>query len=287
MLNDHDGVDGKYNSESRSGFIDCGRLPTGPLSTHQRSSRTTTTTMMPANGKPVLPPIDVQGPLMPPTTTRSPSKLRKSLSVDSFVRLTRPDEPPATSVPATAAARYTSPPDDRPPSSPRVRTYSVSTADTSSRESPLPRTLSDPTVPPRLSNRDRPRRTSEQPLPLNLPPTRPRPSPPNDLARTGPLPGSSHYHPFRESSTSRARSGSLGLRNPTSGVAMVINTQLSSVRFKPHYLLSVNLSRLALRCQVNPLSPSPSLVLMGAGRAASLRKGAKPMRCPNLRQACP
>lgn len=185
---------------------------------------------MPTDGKPVLPPLDVHGPLMPPTTTRSPSKLRKSLSVDSFVRLTRPDEPSPTSVPATAAARYAAPPSDRLSSSPRVRTYSVSTADTSSRESPLPRTLSDPIVPPRLSKgRDRPRRTSEEPLLLNIPPTRPRPSPLNDLARAGPLPGSSQYNPFRKASTSRARSGSLGMSNPTSGVAMVINTQLASV----------------------------------------------------------
>lgn len=165
-----------------------------------------------------------------PSTARSPSKLRKSLSVDSFVRLTRPDEPSTSTVPATAAARYTSPPNDRPPSSSRVRTYSVSTADTSSRESSLPRTLSDPTVPPRLSkSRERTRRISEEPLPLNLPQTRPRPSPLNDLARTGRLPGTSQYNPVRKSSTSRARSGSLGMNNPTSGVAMVINTQLSSM----------------------------------------------------------
>ncbi|KAF9652037.1 hypothetical protein BDM02DRAFT_3109806, partial [Thelephora ganbajun] len=132
---------------------------------------------MPTVGKPVLPPIDVQSPFMPSTTTRSPSKLRKSLSVDSFVRLTRPDEPSTSSVPATAA-RCTAPPNDHPPSPSRVRTHSVSTADTSSRESSLPRTLSDPTDPPRPSRgRDRPRRTSEEPLPLNLPPTRPRPSP--------------------------------------------------------------------------------------------------------------
>lgn len=187
---------------------------------------------MPADGKPILPPIDVQGPFMSPTATRSPSKLRKSLSVDSFVRLTRPDEPPTSPVPATAAARYTAPPNDRLPSPPRVRTYSVSTADTSSRESSLPRSLSDHTDPPRPSkSRDRPRRTSEEPLLPNLPPTRPRPSPLNDLARTGPLPGPSQYNSLRKSSTSRARSGSLGMSNPTSGIAMVINTQLASVRF--------------------------------------------------------
>lgn len=169
---------------------------------------------------------------MSPTTTCSPSKLRKSLSVDSFVRLTRPDEPPTSPVPATAAARYTAPPNNRPPSSPRVRTYTVSTADTSSRESPLPRTLSDPIVPPRLSkSKDRPRRTSEEPLHLNPPPARPRPPPPNDLARKGSLPGPSQYNPLRKPSASRARSGSLGMSNPTSGVAMVINTQLASVRF--------------------------------------------------------
>lgn len=188
---------------------------------------------MPADGKPVLPPIDVQNPLTSPTTTCSPSKLRKSLSVDSFVRLTRPDEPSTSSVPATAAARYTAPPDDRPPSPPRARTYSVSTADTSSRDSSLPRTLSDPTSPPRPSkSRDRPRRTSEEPLPSNLPPTKARPSPLNDPARTGPLPCPSQYNPLRKSSTSRARSGSLGMSNPTSGVAMVVNTQLNSVRSK-------------------------------------------------------
>lgn len=216
----------------RSGFVDCGTVPTDPLLNTRQPSKTTTATTMPANGKPVLPPIDVQGPLMPPATARSPSKLRKSLSVDSFVRLTRPDEPSTSPVPATAAARYAAPPSDHPSSSPRVRTYSVSTADTSSRESPLPRTLSDPTVPPRLSkNRDRPRRTSEEPLHLNPPPTRLRPSPPNDLARTGPLPGPSQYNPFRKSSTSRARSGSLGVNNQASGVAMVINTQHVSVCF--------------------------------------------------------
>ena len=191
---------------------------------------------MPADGKPTLPPVNVQDPLMPPTTTRSPSKLRKSLSVDSFVRLTRPDEPSTDPAPATAAALYLAPADDRPPSSPRVRTYSVSTADTGSRETSLPRTLSDPTVPPRLSKtRDRLRRTSEEPQPLNHPPIRPRPSPLNDLTRTGPLPGPSQYNPFRKSSTSRVRSGSLGMSNPTSGVAMVINTQLSSVRFQTPY----------------------------------------------------
>ena len=174
---------------------------------------------------------------MHPPTTRSPSKLRKSLSVDSFVRLTRPDEPSANPAPTTAIARYTAPPDDRPPSSSRVRTYSVSTTDTGSRESSLPRTLSDPTYPPRPSkSKDRPRRTSEDPLPLNLPPTRPRPSPLNDLARTGPLPGPSQFNSFRRSSTSRARSGSLGMSNPTSGVAMVINTQLTSVRSEPSLL---------------------------------------------------
>jgi len=168
---------------------------------------------------------------MPPTTAHSPSKLRKSLSVDSFVRLARPDEPSASSVPATAAPRYTVPPNDRPPSPPRDRTYSVSTTDTSSRDSSLPRTLSDPPNPPRPSkSRDRPRRTSEEPLSSNLPPTRPRPSPLNDLARTGPLPGPSQYNPLRKSSISRTRSGSLGMSNPTSGVAMVINTQLTSVR---------------------------------------------------------
>jgi len=167
---------------------------------------------------------------MPPTTTRSPSKLRKSLSVDSFVRLARPDEL-SSSVPATAAAHYTAPPNDLPPSPPRVRTYSVSTANTSSRESSLPRTLSDPPNPPRPSrSRDRPRRTSEEPLPSNLPPTRPRPSPLNDLARTSPLPGPSQYRPLRNSSIPRTRSGSLGMNNPTSGVAMVVNTQFSSVR---------------------------------------------------------
>ena len=204
-------------------------------STTPTTSRTTTTTM-PADGKPILPPTNVQGPLVVPTPTRSPSKLRKSLSVDSFVRLTRPDEPSTSSVPATAAARYTAPPNDRPPSPPRARTYSVSTADTSSRESSLPRTLSDPTQPPRPSkSRDRPRRTSEEPLLPNLPPTRPRPSPLNDLARTGPLPGPSQYNPLRKSSTSRARSGSLGMSNPTSGVAMVINTQLASVRSYTSY----------------------------------------------------
>ena len=186
---------------------------------------------MPADGKPVLPPIDVQGPFMLPTTTRSPPKLRKSLSVDSFVRLTRPDEPSTTSVPATATARYGASPDDRPPSPSRVRTYSVSTADTSSRESSLPRALSDSTNPPRPpKSRDRPRRASEEPLPSNLPPTRPRPSPLNDLARTGLLPGPSQYNSLGKSSTSRARSGSLGMNNSASGVAMVINTQLNSVR---------------------------------------------------------
>ena len=168
---------------------------------------------------------------MSPTSTHSPSKLRKSLSVDSFVRLARPDEPSTTSVPATVAARRPTPPDDRPPSPSRVRTYSVSTADTSSRESSLPRTLSDPSSPPRsYRSRDRPRRTSEEPLPSNLPPTRPRPSPLNDFARTSSLPGPSQYNPLRKSSTSRSRSGSTGMNNTTSGVAMVINTQLASVR---------------------------------------------------------
>ena len=182
---------------------------------------------MPADGKPVLPPIDVEGSFMSPTTARSPSNLRKSLSVDSFVRLSRPDEPSTTS----AAARSTTSPNDRPPSPSRVRTYSVSTADTSSRESSLPRTLSDPTHRPRsYKSRDRPRRTSEEPLPSNVPPTRPRPSPLNDLARTSTLPGPSQYNPLRKSSTSRTRSGSVGMNNPTSGVAMVINTQLTSVR---------------------------------------------------------
>jgi hypothetical protein len=167
---------------------------------------------------------------MPPTATSSPSKLRKSLSVDSFVRLARPDEVPSSSVPATADARYTAAPDDRSLSPPRVRTDSVSTADTSSRDSSPPPTLSEPTNPPRSSkSRDRPRRTSEEPLPSNVPPTRPRPSPLNDLARTGPLPGSSHHNPLRKSSTSRTRSGSLGMGNPASGVAMVVNTQLTSV----------------------------------------------------------
>lgn len=185
---------------------------------------------MPADGKPVLPPIDVQGPFMPPTTTHSPSKLRKSLSVDSFVRLTRPDEPSSSSVPATAA-RCTASPNDRSPSPPRVRTYSVSTVDTSSRDSSLPRTPSEPSNPPRTSGSgDRPHRTSEEPLPSNLPPTRPRSSPLNDLARTSPLPGSSRYNPFRKSSTSRTRSDSLGMSNSTSGVTVVAGTQLVSVR---------------------------------------------------------
>jgi hypothetical protein len=199
---------------------------------------------MPANGKPVLPPIDVQGPFMPPTTPHSPSKLRKSLSVDSFVRLNRPDEPPTSSVSATAAARYSTPPNDRPPSPSRVRTFSVSTADTSSRESSILRTLSDdPTNPPRSSkSRDRPPRTSEEPLPLNLPPTIPRPSPLNDLGRTGPLPGPSQYNPLGRSSSSRARSGSFGINNPTSGVAMVINTQLASVRPCTSPLRQMNLA---------------------------------------------
>lgn len=187
---------------------------------------------MSLDDKPTLPPVDVQGPSTSPTTTHSPSKLRKSLSVDSFVRLTRPDEPPTDPVPTTAATHNTTPPDVRPPSSPRVRTHSVSTADTGSRESALPRTLSDPTVPPRLSKtRDRPRRISEEPRPLNLPPTRPRPSPLNDLTRTSPHTGPSQFIPSRQPASSRARSGSLGMNNPTSGVAMVINTQLSSVRF--------------------------------------------------------
>ena len=186
---------------------------------------------MPADGKPVLLPIDVQAPFMPPAATSSPPKLRKSLSVDSFVRLARPDEPSASSVPATTAARYTAPPNDRPPSPPRVRTYSVGTADTSSRDSSPPRTLSDSTNPPRPpKSRERPRRTSEEPLLPNLPPTRPRPSPLNDLVRTSPLPGPSQYNPFRKPSVSRSRSGSLGVNSPTSGVAMVINTQLASVR---------------------------------------------------------
>ena len=194
------------------------------------SLSSTTPTTMPVDGKPVLPPIDVEGPFMSPTTTRSPSKLRKSLSVDSFVRLGRPDEPSTASAPGTTAAHSTASPNDRPPSPSRVRTYSVSTADTSSRESSLPRTLSDPTNPPKsYKSRDRPRRTSEEPLPSNVPPTRPRPSPLNDLARTGPLPGPSQYNPLRKSSTSRTRSGSIGMNNPTSGVAMVINTQLTSV----------------------------------------------------------
>lgn len=191
----------------------------------------TTTTTMPADGKPVLPPIDVQGPLMPPATTRSPSQLRKSLSVDSFVRLARPDEPSPTSVPATAAASCITVPHDHPPSPPRVRTYSISTADTSSRESSLPRTLSDPTHPPRpYRSRDRPRRTSEEPLPSNLPPTRPRPSPLSDLARTGPLPGPSQYNPLRKSSAFRARSDSLGMSNPTGGAVMAVSTQVAPVR---------------------------------------------------------
>lgn len=225
-----DDVDGEHNSEGDQGLLIAAEFRQTLSSTHRPPFRTATTTM-PADGKPILPPIDVHGPLMPPTATRSPSKLRKSLSVDSFVRLTRPDEPSTSPVPTTAAARYTTPPNDRPSSSPRVWTNSVSTAGTNPRESPLPRTLSDPTVPPRLSKvRDRPRRTSEEPFSLNLPPTRPRPSPLNDLARTGPLPGPSQYNPFRKSS-SRARSGSLGMSNPTSGVAMVINTQLTSVRF--------------------------------------------------------
>lgn len=180
---------------------------------------------MPADGKPVLPPIDVQGPFAPPTTAHSPSKLRRSLSVDSFVRLTRPDEPSTSSIPATAAPRYAAPPNDHPTSSPRVRTYSVSTTDTSSRDSSLPRTLSEFPDPPRPSkSRDGTRRTSEEPLPSNLPPTKPRPSPLNDLIRTGP------QHNPRKTSALRARSGSLGMSNPTSGVAMVVNTQLTSVR---------------------------------------------------------
>lgn len=236
MPDDVDGADGKHISERGDQcLLIAGEFrPTLPsTSTNRQPSRTTTTAAaMPGDGKPVLPPIDVHGPLMPPATTRSPSKLRKSLSVDSFVRLTRPDEPSPSPVPTTAAARYPSPPKDRPSSSPRIRTYSVSTTDISSRESPLPRTLSDPTVPPRLSkNRDKPRRTSEEPIPLNLPPTRPRQSPPNDLIRTGPLPAPSQYNSFRNSFTSRVRSGSLGIGNPTSGVAMVINTQLTSVGF--------------------------------------------------------
>lgn len=201
------------------------------LSSTTPTTSRTTTTKMPADGKPILPPIDVQGPLVVPTPTRSPSKLRKSLSVDSFVRLARPDEPSTTFVPATAAARCTTSPDDRSPSPSRVRTYSISTADTSSRESSLPRTLSDPTNPPRSYKiRDRPRRTSEEPLPSNLPPTRSRPSPLSDLARTGPLPGPSQYNPLRKSSTLRTRSDSLGMNNPSGGTPMVVSTQLASVR---------------------------------------------------------
>ena len=223
---------------------------------------------------------------MSPTTTRSPSKLRKSLSVDSFVRLGHPDEPSTTSAPGTTAARSTTSPNDRPPSPSRVRTYSVSTADTSSRESSLPRTLSEPTNPPRsYKSRDRPRRTSEEPLPSNVPPTRPRPSPLNDLARTGPLPGPSQYNPFRKSSTSRTRSGSIGMNNPTGGVAMAINTQ-TSVRSCTHLRRLAVTSSLTLRYQVNPWSLSPLLAVLDAGRAALSRKVARHTRCPSPQSTC-
>jgi len=242
---------------------------------------------MPTDGKPVLPPIDVEGPFMSPTTTRSPSKLRKSLSVDSFVRLGRPDEPSTTSAPRTTAARSTTSPNDRPPSPSRVRTYSVSTADTSSRESSLPRTLSDPTNPPKsYKSKNRPRRTSEEPLPSNVPPTRPRPSPLNDLARTGPLPGPSQYNPLRKSSTSRNRSGSIGMNNPTSGVAMVINTQLTSVRSCTPLPRQVDTSSLTPRCRVNPWSLSLLLAVLDAGKVALSRKVVRHTRCPSPQSAC-
>ena len=231
---------------------------------------------MPADGKPVLPPIDVQGSFMPPTATSSPSKLRKSLSVDSFVRLARPDEVSTSPVPATAAARFTTPPSDCPPSPPRVQTDSVSTADTSSRDSSLPRTLSEPTNPPGpFKSRDRSCRTPEEPLPSNLPPTRPRSSPLNDLARTGPLSGSSQHNPLQKSSTSRTRSGSLGMGNPTSGVAMVINTQLASVR---PYTSPPATSEPKL---INSQMPNKSLVTVavvgcsGCGKSSIIKKGCK------------
>ena len=231
---------------------------------------------MPADGKPILPLIDVQGQFVPPTATSSPSKSRKSLSVDSFVRLARPDETSNSPVPATAAARYTTPPDDRPPSPPGVQTDSVSTADTSSRDSSLPRTLSEPTSPPEPSkSRDRSRRTSEEPLPSNLPPTRPRSSPLNDLARPGPLSSSSQHNPLQKSLTSRNRSGSLGMGNPTSGVAMVINTQLTSVR---PYTPPPATSEPKL---IDSQMPSKSLVTVavvgcfGCGKSSIIKKGCK------------
>jgi len=230
---------------------------------------------MPADGKPVLPPIDVQGPSTPPTANSSPSKLTRSLSVDSFVRLARPDEA-SSSVPATATACYTTPPDDCPHSPPRLRTDSISTADTSSRDSSLPPALPEPTNPPGPSKSiDSPCPTPEEPLPSNLPPTRPRSSPLNDLARTSPLPGSSQYNSLRKSSISRTRSGSLGIGTPTSGVAMVINTQLASVR---PYTSPLATGEPKL---INSQMPSKSLITVavvgfsGCGKSSIIKKGCK------------
>jgi len=230
---------------------------------------------MPADGEPVLSSIDVQGPSTPSTANSSPSKLTRSLSVDSFVRLARPDEA-SSSAPATATACYATPPDDCPLSPPRVRTDSISTAETSSRDSSLPPAFPEPANPPGPSkSRDSPYPTSEEPLPSNLPPTRPRSSPLNDLARTGLLPGSSQHNSLRKSSTSRTRSGSLGIGNQTSGVAMVINTQLASVCSYTS-LLTTGEPKL-----IDSQMPSKSLITVavvgfsGCGKSSIIKKGCK------------
>ena len=88
---------------------------------------------------------------------------------------------------------------------------------------------------------DRPPCTSEEPLPLNLSPTIPRPSPLNDLGQTGPLPRSSQ-NSLGRSSSSRARSGSFGIDNPTSDTTTVTNTQLASVCPYTSPLRQINLA---------------------------------------------